>query len=443
MKKYYALFSLLLLIALSSEILAQFSIKAQIRTRGEWRRGYKTLPVENSNALLLVGQRSRLILHYKNEKLETQLALQDARIWGESKWKTDNIDMGLKEGWAKYQFCDHFGMKIGRQVLVLDDGRLFASGNWRTYGQSIDAAILIFGNPKTKVHIGLAANNTSKAEISTFLIDYELESKPQYKNFTYLWLNHIFDDKGSNVSLIAVRDGFQRADEMIEEELVTYIDEINYRITAGSYLNWKNKVFSVEGAYYHQLGQSRNELDINANFYSAKITYPISKGYSVALGYDHYSGTDVSDESSEKETNTFSNLYGPGHKFLGYMDYFSVVSNMPNGINDMFASIKVKLPWSINLILDIHQFSLDKEFMIYESETGDNVLAELDKNLGTEFDFTLKKKFDDQLTVSAGYSFMLATESMETIKLGAGTKSDFPQFGYIMFNFTPEFFKSK
>jgi hypothetical protein len=421
---------------------AQFTIKAQLRARGEWRRGYKTLPVEDSEALLMVGQRSRLIFHYKNEKLETKLAMQDARIWGESKWKTDNEDMGLYEGWAKYQFTEKFGIKVGRQQIVYDDGRLFASGNWRTYAQAIDAALFMFTTKKTTVHIGLAANNNSSAETAAFLLDYELEPKPQYKNFIYLWFNHKFDDKGSNVSFLALQDGFQRAVEVNDGVEINYIGEINYRYTLGPYLKWKTDLATLEGAYYQQMGVARDEKDINANFYSGKITYPIGQDYSVAIGYDHYSGTDLSDDGNQKETNTFTNLYGPGHKYLGYMDYFSVASSHMSGINDLFGSVKTKLPWGINMILDVHQFSLDKEYAMIMVD-GAKAIEKLDKNLGTEFDFTFKKKFDDQLTVQAGYSFMLATESMEALKLGKGIESDFPQFVYLMFNFTPEFFKSK
>lgn len=443
MKKLYLITSILILCFLSVDTWAQFTIKAELRTRGEWRRGYKTLPVEKSDALLLVGQRSRLILHYKNEKLETKLALQDARIWGESKWKTDNTDIGLFEGWAKYQFTEKFGVKIGRQVMVYDDGRLFSSGNWRTYGQSIDAALLMFTTKNSTVHIGLAANNTEDAETAAFLIDYELKPSPQYKNFAFIWFNHKFDDNGSNFSVIALQDGFQRADEKVDGITITHIDEINYRYTAGPYLKWKNKFTTIEAAYYQQLGQSREEMDINANFYSAKITYPFGNDYSIALGYDHYSGTDISDEKSKTETNTFSNLYGPGHKFLGYMDYFSVVSNNVNGINDLFASVSLKLPFDIKMVADLHQFSLDKEYLLFKSDAGDDVLMEVDKKLGTEFDFTFSKKFDEQFTLSAGYSFMLPTESMESLKLGYGVKSDFPHFAYLTFTFTPEFFKSK
>ena len=436
MMKKYLFVTLLLVSFISVDIWAQFSIKAQLRTRGEWRNGYKTLPTEDTDALLMVGQRSRLIFGYKNDKLEAKIAVQDARIWGESKWKTDNADVGLFEGWAKYSFSDKFATKIGRQVLSYDDARLFCSGDWRTYAEAIDAALFVYKNKKSTLHLGLAVNSNEDAETAAFYTN-ELES-PQFENLAYLWFNQKFGDKGSNISLLAVQDGHQRQDDVIDDVTIEYPGEINYRYTAGTYFKWKTDLGIVEGAYYQQLGTSDKELDINSNFYSAKVTYPIGKKYSLAVGYDHYSGTDYSDEGSAKETNTFTALYGPGHKYLGYMDYFGVVSKVGIGVNDLIVSGKAKLFWGINMMLDVHMFSADQEYYKIDGE-----VTKLDKNLGTEFDFVFKKKFDDQLTVMAGYSFMIAEESMELIKLKKTGTSETPHFAHLTFNFTPEFFNTK
>lgn len=424
-KQYYFLATLLVL--LSANLYGQLTIEGQLRTMGEYRDGYKTLPTDNTEPLLMVGQRSRLIFNYKKDALETRFSIQDARIWGEDKWKTDNMGIGLKEAWAKYSFNKNISFKVGRQELVYDDGRLFASGDWRTYGESHDAALLIIKSTENNFtgHIGYSVSNNTSAETAAFASPYELASS-QYKNMAYIWLNQKLLDKKLNISLIAVRDGHQYADSLA----------IEYRNTYGGYFSYAPSDISIEGAFYQQDGKATDGKDINAQFYSAKLSYKLMKSGNVWVAYDHYSGSDLNDAGYSTESNTFNNLYGPGHKYLGYMDYFGIPGKHKAGVNDINIGLQLKLPKKFSLMAKYHMFSLDKEYIKKET------IIKVDPYLGSEIDLIVAKKFTDQVIIKAGYSFMSPTSSMETLKLGEGIESNFPQFAWLMINITPKFYDS-
>ena len=418
---------------------AQFNVGLELRNRAEYRDGYKTLPTESKNPLFVVYQRSRMNLEFKKEDLETKLSFQDARVWGEDQWKSDASNIMLYEAWARYHFLDQFSVKIGRQELSYDDVRLFCNGDWRTYGESHDAALFMYENEKAgfKAHLGAAINNNSDDELTAFLGDYDLRST-QYKSLTYLWLNKELMEKKLSVSLMAVMDGFQKADGVdTSGNPVTYPDELKYRTTIGPYIKFDNKKLKVEAAYYMQGGKDPSDKTIDASFYSFALSYKVMKPLSITVAYDHYSGTNYDTNSTESANNnkTFENLYGPGHKYLGYMDYFGKPSKHGAGVNDLWARIEYKLLKKYKIQATVHNFSLDQEYL----KSGKKV----DKGLGTEIDLVIARKLTKDFIFKIGYSTLMPTESMEILKGVGADNSEFAQFAWIQFQFIPTLFTTE
>jgi len=83
MRTIKLLMILLLIGVFTSTIHAQFSLDAELRTRGEANNGYRTLPTENSQTAFFISQRTRLNLSFKKEKFSTYISLQDVRLWGQ------------------------------------------------------------------------------------------------------------------------------------------------------------------------------------------------------------------------------------------------------------------------------------------------------------------------------------------------------------------------
>ncbi len=419
---------------------SQLTIDGEFRTRYEYRDGYKRMLLDTEKPMALIGQRSRINFDYKTRTVETKLSLQDARMWGEDKWKSDNNGVGLYEAWAKYNFNKNIAIQAGRMELVYDDARLFCNGDWRTFGQSHDVARLILFSKKhhMTIHIGGAINNDAinqkKKEYEFGVMDeaYDLNSA-QYKNLTYIWANKKFLSNKLNISLIGVRDGFQ----LIDADATIHPDTLKYRLTAGTFIQFKTGGLAIQGSYYMQTGQNKYGKDLNSNFYNIFASYKASNSINFGVGYDHYSGTDLSNAT---EDNTFENLYGPGHKYLGYMDYFGIASSHKAGINDAFAQLTIKYKQKHSLLMAYHMFSLDQEYLhVKEGEQID--AKQTDKNLGSEIDLVYTYKATKEVNFKIGVSTMLYTESMEMLKGIEAGKGMPAQFGWIQMQIKPKFFR--
>ncbi len=112
------------------------------------------------------------------------------------------------------------------------------------------------------------------------------------------------------------------------------------------------------------------------------------------------------------------------------MDYFYVGNHGGSvGLTDINATIAYKKnKFSAKLIP--HFFSAAAD--VYD---GTN---KMDSGLGTEIDLTIGYKLSDNIVLSAGYSKMFATDSMEVLK--GGDKDENNSWGWAMFTFKPKLF---
>lgn len=117
------------------------------------------------------------------------------------------------------------------------------------------------------------------------------------------------------------------------------------------------------------------------------------------------------------------------------MDYFYVGNHINNvGLTNPYLRLIYKLDkWVFNGT--VHYFSSSGEIL-----DPDDPALTLKNYLGTEVDLAVSWKVLDNLSVSAGYSQMFATNSMEAIK--GGDSSTTNNWAWLMLAFTPDFLKS-
>lgn len=396
----------------------QFRLSGEFRPRGEYRNGYRQLREPSKRPAIFISQRSRMILDYTSEQLETKVSFQDLRTWGDEMQLNDVPSIGLHEAWGKVKFSPHYSLKLGRQELVYDDHRLLGNVNWTQQARSHDAAVFQYQRKGWDLHLG-GAYNQLKQEV--FGNSYQVNN---YKVLSYIYLRKKFADK-SGISVYGISDGFEARDTA---------RNVLYRFTYGGMADFSTSHFSTKITAFGQNGQDINYRDIQAYFLSLNLGYKTGP-LSFTAGMDYVSGTPGS-LTGEETNRTFSTLYATNHKFYGWMDYFLNLSRdtRNKGLQDIYfqPSCKIGDRWNVNL--NYHYFRLPRK--LYSTAKGEL----LNPELGSEIDGVVSFDYvKDRINFKLGYSLLMATNTMKALK--GGDKDLLSQWGWAMVTIQPLFWK--
>jgi hypothetical protein len=405
---------------------AQLIIDGQLRTKFEFRDGYKTLLPTGTNAAYVITQRTRLNFKYQTEKLKTLVSVQDVRLWGDNVYKTDVPAIDVYEAWGEILFTESLSLKIGRQELKYDKNRLLGTRNWNDVGATHDVTLLKFSKNNFKIHGGFAINN---AQSSTSKAYYPLNF---YKSLVFVWLTNGFDN-GFKFSFIGLADTYQKENTA---------DTSYTRTTFGGNLYYDNSDSKVgfHGAAYYQSGKDITGTEIDAYFFSSILTFTLNEKLKLLGAIDYFSGNDALSSSDTK--TSFNKLYGNGHGYYGYMDYFTDVEKHTKGggLMDWYMRLDYKFGDNSNLELTYHNFSFTNNVIDPESPDPLNPEA-ANKSLGSEIDMVFNYKYTKAINFKFGYSMMFATKSMEILKNGNNDR--FANWAWIMVTLKPTLFKQE
>ncbi len=395
-------------------------IDAQIRPRLEIRDGFKTLSPMDLDAAIFTSQRTRLKISFQHpdEKIKLGLSLQNVRVWGDISTlaNSDINGFATHEAWAEMSLNDNLSVKAGRQEIVYDDHRIFGSVGWAQQARSHDALLVKFKKGKSALEVGLAYN-ANRATL--FYEDYMVQN---YKTLQYLWY-HIDPNDAFGVSFLVLNNGQPFQSDSPNQE-VAFTQTIGTRITYR-----KNKIMGAAAGYYQ--GGEIDSTSLSAMYFAGEINYLANKQWTVGLGGEYLSGTDMN--SASGDLKSFSPLYGTNHKFNGHMDYFYVGNHGNNvGLTDIYAKIGYKKD-KLSLMLMPHIFMAAGTVVDDENKT-------MGANLGAEVDFALGYQVSKSAKLDLGYSKMLASETMETLKGGDADENNY--WFWCSLNFTPELFNT-
>ena len=414
--KRYGQFMLLTagLLLLANFCHAQFTISGELRPRTEFRDGYRTLTDASTEPAAFISQRSRLNLHYADTFLETHMALQDVRVWGDEVHLQDIPSTALHEAWGKIHFNEHWALKLGRQELVYGNHRLLGNVNWTQQARSHDALVLQWEPGDWRIDLGSAYNQMRENITGR---DYTLSN---YKTLGFMWVEKAFSED-LKISLAGVTDGFRETDTT---------KHINFRYTAGPVIHYTpgNLIFTGEG--YGQAGETPAGNDLTAYFFSVNAGYQ-QRGFTGKVGIDYASGTDA---GTTGENNTFSTLYATNHKFYGHMDHFLNIGNdtRNGGLQDVYLQTSYQLSEKAGIKLHGHYFSL-----VNKVANPDNPRENLDRDLGFEVDGSCSYNLNKVVQLKGGYSFLLPLESLEGLKGGVADR--WQHWGWLMVQMNPVF----
>lgn len=424
-----------------TNVFSQATLTGEIRPRTEYRHGYRTLIDSAEQTGIFTSQRTRLNFSYSSEKIKTGIVLQDVRTWGNQAQLNvyDVNTFSLHEAWGEYQPLPRpllegegkkswtFSVKAGRQEFNYDDERLLGGVGWAQQGRSHDAMLLKFSDDsmQLKVHIGSAYNQTAENNIATAYTGIN-----SYKEMYFFWLNKKI--KNISISILELNNGIQSP---------AAINSTRFSYTASTHAEYKKDAWFVSTRYYSQGGVDANKKDIQASMAGLDMQYTLKKKIMVGLGGEILSGQSQTDTTKtyKEVTHNFNPLYGTGHKFNGYMDYFFAGNAHGNvGLNNFYLKTKYMAEkwWAT---LDIHQFMAGADVLDIKKLSSTGKYEAMDATLGTEIDLTFAYNFSPQFTVQAGYSHLLATETMQSLK--GGKYDETQNWAYLMLVFKPNFLK--
>lgn len=406
----------ILLFTSATAAYAQFSVKGELRARSEYRHGYGALPAPDADAAAFISQRSRLSFGYSTNDVTLGVSLQDVRVWGDEGQLKDIPSMGLHEAWADINLVDSLSVKIGRQELVYDDHRLLGNVDWVQQGRSHDAAVLHFVHDGWQFHLGGAYNQSAEGRFG------RLYNASNYKTLSYLWVGKKFSSV--QFSVIGLTDGVQATDTTTN---------IAYRHTYGGNGSFTVDKFRIQATIYGQSGTDRADKTIAAYMAAVAASYSFDN-LKVGVGMDILSGTDATET---KDNNTFNTLYATNHKFYGHMDYFInvPVDTKGGGLQDIYATVEYQPANKWKLYVAGHQFSLASDIA---NPVKPGTTAE--KGLGVEIDFNVSYAIAKDVMVQAGYSHLIAKETMELLK--GGNKDETANWAWLMVKVSPTLFSN-
>ncbi len=440
---------------LSTQAFAQFQADAELRTRGEVYHGYKALAAKNQQAGFSISQRTRLNIGYDSKWAKLYVSFQDVRIWGDNPQLTigGNGSTWLHQAYGIGKIAKWVDVKIGRQEIILDDHRIFGSVGWAQQARSHDATILRFSpDAKTKIWVA-AAYNQSKANLAGTLYT----TPRNYKTMQFLWANRSFGKVKASVLFlnnglqVSANDSLTFLGSDTASAFIKYSEQaVYFSQTIGFRVGFDGAKFKAFGAFYYQLGNNGAfKIDSTNTSTSGEFTFNRTKlnamlaridllgklgPITLTGGYEYQSGNSQINPSSDDQA--FNPFYGTNHKFNGLMDYFYVGNHAKSvGLHDAFLGVKFTHKGFF--------IGATAHYFLAANDVNDpsNLGTAMNAGLGTELDILTGYKFNEQVSVLAGYSNMFGTSTMEAIR--GGDKDALSNWAFLMITFKPVLFNSE
>lgn len=405
-----------------------FTLDASFMTRGEIRQG--GLPKnENGNPhnfAAFIVERTTLSAGYERKWLSSKITAEHSGTWGD----VSSSIFSVYEAWLQFSANNGLFAKIGRQELSYDDERIFGSDDWSMSGLSHDALKLGYEGHGHKLHIAASFNqNNSNMQGGTF---YENGLQP-YKALQTLWYHWDIPKSKVGISLLFTNIGMQGGEKGKDER--TFHQQIS-----GTYIKWAPKKALLEGSFYYQSGREEHGLPIQAWMMGFKASYFPFNSLKIYAGYDYLSGDPYFAIPAKGQLGMirhevvrgFSSVYGSHHKFYGAMDFFylsTYVNGFTPGLQNAFAGCKYS---------PVKDLSFEGAYHYFATATKINNEG---WSLGHELELRLSYSFLGCAKISAGYSFMKGTKTMEVLKRTSDNRH--LHWGWLMIKVTPRFFQGK
>lgn len=397
-----------------------------IMTRGELRKGGLSGEDNGEDFAAFVLERMRLGLTYERGPLSLRFAAQQGNTWGS---KQDN-ELSVYEAWVK--FCSRGGLfvTLGRQELSYDDQRIFGADDWSMTAKTHDALRFGYEGRVHKAHAILSFNQNPENMDNGTHFSGGLQP---HKALQALWYHYDLPRTGLGVSLLFMNVGMQASERSHQDR--TFQQQL-----FGGHACYESQPFAAHASLYFQRGKQEDGLKLESWMMSLKAMARPSAHWEAYAGYDYLSGDDnysvpatgVFGLILHKKVKGFTSIYGSHHRFYGAMDFFYVstyFSGFSPGLQNLYVGTKWKPTQRLRFDLAYHYLA---------TATG---MKHARRSLGHEVEFSATWEPMRDVSLSAGYTFMDGTKTMELLK--RTDKHRQLHWGWIMLSVSPRLFQIK
>ncbi len=419
MKKNYWSFLAVLLAALfvsvTSVQAADISFSGQLLDRAE----YVNKNEDGDAADWNVGQRTRLNTKVSASGITGFVQLQHVKTWGTTgnSWGGTDNDTAVGVHQANITIPNFYDTgitaKLGRQEIVLDGHRLFGHTGWHLNAVTNDAAVLIapeYGLTYAySVHTGADSDGVGDNEDAVAHVLHKTLSLAGGKTSLYaVYFDNATGGDAVGWSTIGIRQAGKMAG---------YDYRVEYYKQGGTVLP------AVTGVGSWVAGGG---ADVDAYMFGARLGKKVNNT-KVTLWYDYLSGNDNGDADSN-DWGAFNTVADTGHKFYGLIDSFTDAAGSGTdylGLQDYAIKTVTPIAPGWTLKVDYHYFRT-------ATDPGGNLTAWSgestgttsgctcsDRDLGDEIDITLKHKYNANMSVQMGYSWLNGSETFHNINANA------------------------
>ncbi len=419
-----------------------FTIGAELRTRAEYRNGYRNLIPASDTAVpaFFTNQRTRLLFTYEQKnKFILHTSIQDVRVWGQADPRSNNASLQVFEAYGEVFFPNpKFSAKLGRQKIALDNQRLFAENDWRVNANSHDAANFKYSGDKLSSELIFAFNQTSSnnGQVNQpngeplFGTTYN-PGFTTYKTLAVHYLKYKISD-AFTLTTINAADGYQKP---LSRE------GIYQRYTDGGRLDFEKGKIYVTFSGYYQSGTNSTGTNINAWYLQPEVKYNNPDNLSIRLGAEVFSGNNG--EKPSASDHNFVPLYGVAHRFNGNMDFFTTFPGDLNnaGLINPYLFFTKNAGKKVQFRSDFHLFLSENNFVNAVKYNKKTIPETINPYLGYENDLGVVFTPKSYIKIDLGFSYAIAKQSMAIIKKG-GNADYTPTWAYVSVTFKPQLFKS-
>lgn len=392
------------------------TLDMEFRPRFEFRNGFGELPDNNDSPAAFISNRTRITLDYNRPKFNFRASMQDIRIWGQFGQYSSPNGLGIFEAYVETQIGKNAWLKMGRQAVELDNGRLFSAANWNQASRAHEGINFIVKQKKWSSELMGFYNQNSEALFGTNTI---------LNNYLALGLHYFNWKLNKHWSLM-----FQNSLDAYQASS----PEIVYsRGTSGGRINFQHEKTRATLAGYYQYGQNSEGQKINAFYLQPEFSMHWKK-LKLQLGAELISGDQS--QYGGNTTRSFVTLYGVAFKFNGNLNQFT---SFPEDVNNLgllnpYLFTRYQITEKIALKLENHLF--------YTHRTPDaQFYSNTTPFLGYEADLKLKWYLNDFTSVESGIATMLVSETLREMR--NQSINTVPSWAFVMVKFNPRLFQIK